>query len=45
MLIDRVDFTPVAGLGAFQLEVHGSLAALLALPDSTKPRSFGCGAL
>ncbi|WP_312217833.1 hypothetical protein [Brevundimonas sp.] len=30
-LIDRVDFIPVAGLGKFQLEAHGSLAGLLAL--------------
>ena len=30
-LIDRVDFIPTEGLGKFQLEVHGSLAALLAL--------------
>jgi hypothetical protein len=30
-LIERVDFIPLQGLGKFQLEVHGSLAALLAL--------------
>lgn len=30
-LIERVDFIPAEGLGKFQLEVHGSLAALLAL--------------
>ena len=30
-MIDRVDFIPIEGLGKFQLEVHGSLAALLAL--------------
>ena len=28
-LIDRVDFIPQEGLGKFQLEVHGDLAALL----------------
>ncbi len=29
-LINRVDFIPVDGLGRFQLQVHGSLVALLA---------------
>jgi hypothetical protein len=41
-LIDLADFIPVDGLGKFQLEVHGSLAALLALrgAQNAKPPQF-----
>ncbi len=45
-LIDRVDFIPAEGLGKFQLEVHGSLAALLALGQAQKaenPTGGACG--
>lgn len=45
-LIDRVDFIPAEGLGKFQLEVHGSLAALLALGqarNAKNPRAVGHG--
>ncbi|WP_312120740.1 recombinase family protein [Brevundimonas diminuta] len=45
-LIDRVDFIPMEGLGKFQLEVHGSLAALLALGQAQKaenPTGGSCG--
>jgi len=40
-LIDSVDFIPLEGLGKFQLEVRGSLAAQQALggaADDKKPR-------
>ncbi len=41
-LIERVAFIPLEGLGKFQLEVHGSLAALLALGETgqQKPPQF-----
>ena len=39
-LIERVDFIPVEGLGRFQLEVHGSLAALLALGQAQKAKNL-----
>jgi hypothetical protein len=45
-LIDRVDFIPAEGLGKFQLEVHGSLAALQALGQAQKaenPTGGSCG--
>lgn len=35
-LIERVDFIPLAGLGKFDLRVHGSLAVLLGLGDTQK---------
>lgn len=38
-LIDRVDFIPLEGLGKFQLEVHGSLAALLALGQARNAKN------
>ncbi|WP_431564914.1 hypothetical protein [Brevundimonas sp.] len=46
-LIDRVDFISAEGLGKFQLEVHGSLAALLAMGGARtakSPAALGCGA-
>ena len=42
-LIERVDFIPVKGLGRFQLEVHGSLAALLALGQAQKAKNLTGG--
>lgn len=50
-LIDRVDFIPMEGLGKLQLEVHGSLAALLAMGQAQKAENpqgepvgyLGCG--
>ena len=47
-LIERVDFIPVEGLGKFQLEVHGSLAMLLALgraQTAESPEAYAIGAL
>ncbi|WP_430826495.1 recombinase family protein [Brevundimonas diminuta] len=38
-LIDCVDFIPTEGLGKFQLEVHGSLAALLALSQAQNTKN------
>ena len=43
-LIERVDFIPVEGLGKFQLEVHGGLAALLALGQAQKAATPGARA-
>lgn len=46
-LIDRVDFIPAEGLSKFQLEVHGSLAALLALGQAQtaeSPEAYAIGA-
>ena len=42
-LIERVDFIPIEGLGRFQLEVHGSLAALLALGQAQKAKNLTGG--
>ena len=42
-LIDRVDFIPMEGLGKFQLEVHGSLAALLALGEARNAKNPTAG--
>ena len=42
-LIERVDFIPLAGLGKFQLEVHGSLAVLLGLGGTRKAKNPTAG--
>jgi site-specific DNA recombinase len=43
-LIERVDFHPVAGLGKFDLEVHGKLKALLGVSERASA-SHDCGIL
>jgi len=40
-LIERVDFKPLAGLGKFDLEVHGKLKALLGVAERAS-RSSTC---
>nr|WP_313521339.1 hypothetical protein [Brevundimonas diminuta] len=47
-LIDRAALIPLEGPGQFQLEVHDSLAALLALDQAQRtesPEAYAIGAL